>query len=110
MIDLAAAYGALANGGIYHEPYLVQRIIDRDGNVIYDREADGPDPVQAISPEAAYLTTDILADNTDPGQNPLWGPRFQLLTDAGRRPATLKTGHDHRLQGPPGLRLPRRRR
>ena len=74
MIDLAAAYGALANGGIYHEPYLVQRIIDRDGNVIYDREADGPDPVQAISPEAAYLTTDILADNTDPAQNPLWGP------------------------------------
>jgi membrane peptidoglycan carboxypeptidase len=91
-IDLAAAYGALANGGIYHEPYLVERIVDRDGNVIYDHATDGPDPVQAISPQAAYLATDILADNTDPAQNPLWGPRFQLQTDQGRRPATLKTG------------------
>jgi membrane peptidoglycan carboxypeptidase len=92
MIDLAAAYGALANGGLYHEPYLVQRILDRDGNVIYDREVDGPDPEQAISPEAAFLVTNILADNTNPEANPLWGPRFQLLTDTGRRPATLKTG------------------
>jgi membrane peptidoglycan carboxypeptidase len=92
MIDLAAAYGALANGGLYHVPHLVDRILDRDGNVIYDYATDGPDPVQAISPQAAYLVTDILADNTDPAQNALWGPRFQLLTDAGRRPATLKTG------------------
>ncbi|HET9497229.1 MAG TPA: transglycosylase domain-containing protein, partial [Candidatus Limnocylindria bacterium] len=92
MIDLAASYGALANGGVYHAPYLVERILDRDGNVIYDRATDGPEPVQAISAQAAYLTTDILADNTDPAQNSLWGPRFQLLTDAGRRPATLKTG------------------
>jgi len=92
MIDLAAAYGTLANGGIYREPYLIERIVDRDGNVLYDRETDGPDPEQAISPQAAYLVTDILADNTDPAQNALWGPRFQLLTDAGRRPATLKTG------------------
>jgi membrane peptidoglycan carboxypeptidase len=92
MIDLAAAYGALANGGIYHQPYLIERIVDRDGNVIYDHATDGPEPVQAISPQSAYLVTDILADNTDPAANPLWGPRFQLLTDAGRRPATLKTG------------------
>ena len=27
-----------------------------------------------------------------PAANPLWGPRFQLQTDDGRRPATLKTG------------------
>lgn len=92
MLDLAAAYGTLANGGEYHQPYLIERIVDRDGTVIYDHETDGPDPEQAISPQAAYLVTDILADNTDPAQNALWGPRFQLLTDAGRRPATLKTG------------------
>ncbi len=92
MLDLAAAYGALANDGLYHEPYLISRIVDRDGTVIYDHETDGPDPEQAISPQAAYLVSDILADNTDPAQNALWGPRFQLLTDAGRRPATLKTG------------------
>ncbi len=36
--------------------------------------------------------TDILADNTDPAENSIWGSRFQLQTDEGRRPATLKTG------------------
>jgi membrane peptidoglycan carboxypeptidase len=45
-----------------------------------------------ISAASAHLVTDILADNTDPAANPLWGPRFQLQADAGRRPATLKTG------------------
>ncbi len=92
MIDLAAAYGTLANAGVYNEPYQIERILDRDGNVLYDHAVDGPDPAQAISPQSAYLVTDILADNTDPAQNPLWGPRFQLQTPSGRRPATLKTG------------------
>ena len=91
-LDLAGAYGALANGGRLQEPYLIQRIEDGDGNVIYDHETDAEDGEQVLSAASAYLVTDILADNTDPAANPLWGPRFQLQTDAGRRPATLKTG------------------
>ena len=110
MIDLAAAYGALGNGGVYHEPYLVQRIIDRDGNVIYDREVDGPDPEQAISPEAAYLVTHILADNTDPAAEPVVGPALPAPDRCRPAAGDAQDGHDHRLQGPPGLRLPRRRR
>jgi membrane peptidoglycan carboxypeptidase len=91
-LDLAAAYGALANGGILAEPYMIQTITDRNGEVIYDRAADAPEPERVISAETAFLVTDILADNTDPAQNVVWGERFQLLTDEGRRPATLKTG------------------
>ena len=92
MLDLAGAYGAIANGGEFVPPYLIQRIEDSDGNVIYDH-ADVDDSEQVLSAASAYLVTDILADNTDPASNPLWGPRFQLTTpDGGRRPATLKTG------------------
>ncbi|HET6381394.1 MAG TPA: transglycosylase domain-containing protein [candidate division Zixibacteria bacterium] len=91
-LDLAAAYGVLANGGVRAEPYLIQRIVDPEGNVIYDHAEDGPEPERVLSAEAAYLTTDILADNTDPAANSVWGQRFQLLTEGGRRPATLKTG------------------
>lgn len=91
-IDLAGAYGAIANGGRLEEPYLIERIEDADGNVIYDHATDADDGTQVLSQASAYLVTDILADNTDPNANPLWGPRFQLLTDDGRRPATLKTG------------------
>jgi membrane peptidoglycan carboxypeptidase len=92
-VDLAGAYGAIANGGRLHEPYLIERIEDADGNVIYDHaDAVDRDGVQIISAASAYLVTDILADNTDPAANPLWGPRFQLPAEGGRRPATLKTG------------------
>jgi penicillin-binding protein 1A len=91
-LDLAAAYGAMANGGIFAEPYMIQTIRDRNGEVIYDRAEDAPEPQRAMSAESAYLVTDILADNTDPAENVVWGERFQLTTDEGRRPATLKTG------------------
>ncbi len=91
-IDLAGAYGAIANDGRLMEPYLIERIEDSDGNVIYDHATDAGDGQQVLSASSAHLVTDILADNTDPEANPLWGPRFQLQTDDGRRPATLKTG------------------
>ena len=35
--------------------------------------------------------TDILASNTNPQQNEIWG-KFALQGPGGRRPATLKTG------------------
>ena len=45
-----------------------------------------------MTPQSAYIVTDILAGNTDPQQNPFWG-KFEL-TDANgtRRPAAFKTG------------------
>ncbi|HEV2952409.1 MAG TPA: transglycosylase domain-containing protein, partial [Actinomycetota bacterium] len=91
-IDLAGAYGAIANDGRLMTPYLIERIEDSDGNVIYDHATDAGDGQQVLSASSAHLVTDILADNTDPETTPLGGPRFQLETDDGRRPATLKTG------------------
>ncbi len=93
MLDLAGAYGAIANGGELATPYLIDKITDRTGTVIYDHATDGPKPKRVLSQQAAFLTTNILADNTNPRTNPWWGPRFQLPgADGGRRPATLKTG------------------
>jgi penicillin-binding protein 1A len=91
-LDLAGAYGAIANGGVLARPFLIAKITDRDGNVIWDQATDGPKPERVLSEDAAYLVTDILKDNTNPDTNIIWGRRFQLSTDAGRRPATLKTG------------------
>ena len=92
MLDLAGAYGAIANGGMLAEPFLIAKITDSNGNVIYDQATDAAKPERVLSEDAAYLVTDILADNTNPDTNIIWGRRFQLSTDAGRRPATLKTG------------------
>src|SRR6185369_2615492 len=54
-------------------------------------ESQRPKPVDALDPGAAYITTDILAGNTNPRKNPFWG-QFAINDGGVRRPATLKTG------------------
>ena len=44
-----------------------------------------------MSPQAAYIVTDILNGNTVRSVNPFWG-KFSIRGPDGRRPATLKTG------------------
>lgn len=57
--DMTQAYSVLANQGIKNELYTVRRIEDRNGKVIYEHDAE---PEAVISPQTAYLITDILKD------------------------------------------------
>ena len=89
-VDLVTAYGTLANGGreIGHTTILAIR--DRAGNDVVDPYVT-PVGTQVISPQSAFIVTDILSGNTDPAINPFWG-RFAVDGPDRRRPATLKTG------------------
>ena len=91
-LDLTSAYGTIANGGVRVPPRMVLEVRSADGRVIW--KAPTPAPERAISREAAYLVTDILAGNTDPKQNDIWAARTELRnTSNGRhRPAAVKTG------------------
>jgi penicillin-binding protein 1A len=40
-IEMAAAYATVADGGIYHTPTFVSRVVDRSGAVIYKGESEG---------------------------------------------------------------------
>ncbi len=40
-IEMSAAYATVADGGIYHTPTFVNRVVDRIGAVIYDGEMPG---------------------------------------------------------------------
>ncbi|MEW5721998.1 MAG: PBP1A family penicillin-binding protein [Thermodesulfobacteriota bacterium] len=57
LLELVSAYGSLADRGIWSEPYAVPRVLDRTGRVIY-RAA--PRRRAALSPETAYILTDML--------------------------------------------------
>ena len=65
----------------------------------------------AISPQAAFLVTDILAGNTDKRQNPIWSAKLARLQRQGRQPASGggQDGHRERRPRPRDVRLPRRR-
>jgi peptidoglycan glycosyltransferase len=89
-VDLVTAYGTLANGGkeIPHTTILsIKNSAGKDVQPPYVPPAGK----QVISPQAAYIVTDILAGNTNKNVNPFWG-KFSITGPDGRRPATLKTG------------------
>jgi membrane peptidoglycan carboxypeptidase len=56
-LEMASAYSTFANGGNYIEPYLIERITDADGNVIYEHE---PAPERVLSPQIAAAVTTTL--------------------------------------------------
>ena len=61
---ITAAYGAFANNGAVFIPHLVRRVVDRDGQVLYESESI---PQQAIRPVTAYLMADMLRGVIDGG-------------------------------------------
>ena len=56
-VELAAAYVPYANGGIYHQPYCVERIETVDGSNVYERKDGGK---QVLSAQNAFLMTSLL--------------------------------------------------
>jgi cell division protein FtsI (penicillin-binding protein 3) len=57
-IQLAAAYGAIANGGVLMKPFLVRKLVDPDGVVLFDNR---PTPVRrAVSEGAARQVMTLL--------------------------------------------------
>jgi membrane peptidoglycan carboxypeptidase len=67
-------------------------ITDSDGNQVYpDPSIPMPKPREVISPQAAYIITDILAGNTNPKVNPFWA-EWAVYDGRERRPAAYKTG------------------
>jgi membrane peptidoglycan carboxypeptidase len=106
-IDLTSAYGTIANGGVHIPPRMVLEVRGPDGRTVWRT----PDPAgtQAISPQAAYQVTDILAGNTDPAQNDIWAAKLMLRGPNGkRRPTAAKTGttNDARDLGTYGFLAP----
>lgn len=56
-VELAAAYVPFANGGMYHEPYCIEKIVTASGEIAYQRSSSGK---RVISEQNAYLMTSLL--------------------------------------------------
>ena len=58
-LEMAVAYGTIANGGVYISPTFYTKVEDSKGNVVLT-----PNQIQtkAISPQNAYITTSIIEE------------------------------------------------
>lgn len=55
--DMAGAYGAIANGGKYIDTISYTKVVDSKGKIVLENKQSSE---QVISPEAAYVMTDVL--------------------------------------------------
>ena len=79
-IDMAVAYGVLANNGVKVKPVSITKIVDRNGNIV---EEESLDETRVLEPKYAYMMTNMLesAIKYGTGGNAYFG-----------RPAAGKTG------------------
>jgi penicillin-binding protein 1A len=80
-LEMASAYSAISNAGVHNSAYFIERVEDRNGNVLISHT---PTPTRAFSTQTACLATEILQHNVERGT----GTKAQL----GAQPAAGKTG------------------
>src|SRR5699024_4994207 len=53
------AYTTFANGGTFQDAYMIEKIVDSDGEVVFEHKTE---PVEVFSPQTAYLMIDMMRD------------------------------------------------
>ncbi|RMH44041.1 MAG: penicillin-binding protein 2 [Deltaproteobacteria bacterium] len=89
-VQVAAALGAVGNGGVLYEPRIVRRVRDADGRVLYEHEPAG---IRVLRPETAAALLPMLASVFDRGKD---GGTARFVRVEGFR-AGGKTGTAHKL-------------
>lgn len=86
MIDMAEVYGTLANQGIRKDVTPIISISEADGTLT--QEGNTTLPIQATTPEIAWIMSNILSDNT--ARTQAFGPNSQLVIPG--KTVSVKTG------------------
>ncbi|WP_245234127.1 transglycosylase domain-containing protein, partial [Mycobacterium sp. PS03-16] len=83
VIDMASAYATLAASGVYHKPHFVQKVVNSQGEVLFDASQEDNSGEQRIDK--------AVADNVTSAMQPIaaYSNGHAL---AGGRPSAAKTG------------------
>lgn len=73
-IEMTAAFAAIANSGVYNEPYYYTKVLDYNGNVLLSHEANSR---QVMKTSTAYLLTNAMQDTILPGIGSSTQPAFK---------------------------------
>ncbi|WP_428911301.1 transglycosylase domain-containing protein [Niallia sp. Krafla_26] len=84
------AFGTFANNGQFIDAYMIEKITDKEGSIIYQHEVK---PVDVFSPQTAYLTYDVMRDVINSGTATSLKSRLKFNSDwAGK----TGTGQDYK--------------
>ena len=86
------AFSTFGNNGKFADAYMIDRITNAEGDVIYEHETD---PVEVFSPETAYLTVDMMRDVIDNGTGNFVNSQLQNTNvDWAGKTGTSQDYHD----------------
>lgn len=72
------AFTTFANGGKFIDAYLIDKIVDKQGHIIYQHKAK---PVDVFSPQTAFLTLDMMRDVVKKGTAAGINSKLKFHTD-----------------------------
>jgi penicillin-binding protein 1C len=85
LLEMTAAFSTLANNGLQIPPVAITKIVDYQGNLVYEYQKPGG--TQVVRAEYAYLISSILSDNQARsatfGQNSVLHLPFQAAVKTG---------------------------
>ncbi len=87
LLELTGAYAVLANQGQRAPLVAVRKVVDGQGNTLFDLDQNRPAPEKVLDPQHVYLITSILSDNSARALE--FGLNSPLKLS---RPAAAKTG------------------
>jgi len=91
-VEMAGAFAAIANAGVYQEPLSFTLVTDREGNVILDAK-EIRDSRQVFKPSTAWLLTDMLVEAVSSKSGTGRNARIEGMTVGG------KTGTNQNAKG-----------
>lgn len=90
------AFATFANGGQYIESYMIEKIEDMDGNIVYQHEVE---PVDVFSPETSYIISDMMRDVTTQGTAKIMKQNLNFGIDLAAKTGTTNDYVDAWLVG-----------
>ncbi|MFJ5747893.1 transglycosylase domain-containing protein [Peribacillus frigoritolerans] len=85
------AFGTFANSGDFIDAYMIDKIVSKDGKVIYQHKVK---PVDVFSPQAAYLTLDMMRDVVNSGTAASVRNRLAFSSDWAGKTGTSQNYQD----------------
>lgn len=85
------AFGTFANDGKFIDAYMINKIVDKNGEVIYKHKTK---PIDVFSPQTAYLTLDMLRGVITQGTATSLNSRLKFSSDWAGKTGTGQNYND----------------
>jgi penicillin-binding protein 1A len=94
--DMAGAYSAFVNHGVWTEPTYLFRVEDKNGNILFERK---PKVIAALNPQTAYVMTYMLKGVVEEGTGVRLRYKYGLTNPIGGKTGTTNDNSDGWFMG-----------